>query len=126
MNNIQTINVYAREINSNGRMFVTCTANINNRWYKVKFKRGVANNPTVRGLYKMTIDVDDCSIEKGSKYTDKNGKTAVGNPTIWVGAIKSIEQYGDDYFKEKNREKFAEIFGNENFEEIGNSEELPF
>lgn len=107
----RTITLHAQEIKKEKQTFIACSAEINNTWYKVKFTKECANAPRTRGLYELTIDFDMCSVEAGKKYTNKKGKEAYSNPTIWVRGIVDIRKHTEEELRAKNRDAMNAIFG---------------
>lgn len=114
---VQTIKVHAREIESGKQKFISCSANINDSWYKIKFTKSCENAPKHKGLYDVTFETKTASIEKGKPYTNKNGKKGVDNPTIWIKEMVKIRAYTDEDYERENENAFAEIFS---------SDDLPF
>ncbi len=111
METIRTIKIHAQEIIKDKQRFISCSAEINGKWYKIKFTKAVTDAPRDRGLYDLTIDFDECSIEQGKQYTNKNGKKGRENDTIWVKHIVGIRKVTDEELKAINREKMSAIFG---------------
>lgn len=111
METVRTIIIHAREVKNDKQKFISCSAEINGKWYKIKFTKNVADNPKFRGLYELTIDFDNCSVETGGYYEGKNGDTRKDNDTIWVDHIVGIRKFSDEDMKNINRAKLGEIFG---------------
>lgn len=112
MENIcNTILLHAQEIKNDKQKFIACSAEINGKWYKIKFTKECEGTPKKRGLYDCTINFDDCSIEKGRIYTRNNGETGIANDTIWVTNIVGLRQYTDEELKAMNRLAMGNIFG---------------
>ena len=111
METIRTIVLHAQEITKDKQRFIACSAEINKKWYKIKFTKDVTDAPKTKGLYDLTIDFDDCSIEKGKQYTNKQGKKGVENDTIWVRHIVGMRMYTEDDLKAANRIAMNEVFG---------------
>ena len=121
-----TIKVSGKYVKNGDRKFPAFTSCINGEWYKVKFTRNCPNAPTTNGVFDVTINIDNCSIGKGEPYTTKAGVSRISNPTIWVHNVIALRQYTDDDFKEQNRAKFAEIFGESNLKTVETDDDLPF
>ena len=111
METVKQITLHAQEIKKDKQSFIACSAEINNVWYKIKFVKGCEKAPTKRGLYILTIDFDNCSLEKGKWYTDKKGNDRKENDTIWVREISNIYQYTEEDLKASNRMTMASVFG---------------
>lgn len=133
---IRTIEIYAKEIKNDKQCFISATTQISGVWYKVKFTKECLNNPRTKGIYRLTINFDDCSIEKGEYYENKKGEIRRGNSIIWINKILRIEKKSDEELKEDNRKAFEEIF-NKNTDtytdtdavrlgEVNTDNELPF
>lgn len=110
-NTIRTIKLHAQEIKKDKQTFISCSAEINGKWYKIKFTKDCDNAPKRKGLYELTVNFDNLSREKGKTYTTKDNKKAVSNDIIWVKNIVSIEKYSEEQLAEENRLEMSEIFG---------------
>lgn len=112
MDTIRKITLHAQEVRKDKQSFITCSAEINKKWFKIKFTKECENAPKERGLYELTIDFDDCSIEKGKPFTSKAGRKGVANDTIWVRKITAIRKFTDEELKASNRIDMSAIFDN--------------
>lgn len=119
METIRKITLHAQEVKKDKQSFVACSAEINKKWFKIKFTKSCNNAPKTSGLYELTIDFDNCSIEKGKPFTTKSGRKGVANDIIWVREITAIRKYTDEELRAANRIGMSAIFD-------GNDEELPF
>lgn len=120
METTRKIILHTQEVKNGNQKFTASSAEINGKWYKIKFRQNVLNAPKDKGLYELTLNFDNCSVERGHKYIDRNGDEQVSNPTIWVGYITAIRKFTDEDMRENNRLAMAEIFGSDN------DTELPF
>lgn len=111
METIKTITIHATEVKKDKQSFIACSAEINGIWYKIKFVKGCKKAPTKKGLYDLTIDYDNCSIEQGKWYTNKKGVDVKENDTIWVRTISNIKEYSEEDLKSINRMAMATVFG---------------
>lgn len=111
MNTVRTIKMSAQEVKRDNKKFIACSAEINGKWYKIKFTQDCINSPKTRGIYELTIDFDECSIEKGKKYENAKGKEGISNDTIWVKCIAGIRKYTEEELKATNRMAMSAIFG---------------
>lgn len=107
---IRKITIHAREVKKDKQSFIACTAEIGGRWYKIKFVKGCAKAPQLKGLYELTIDFDNCSIERGRKYVTNDGREGRDRDTIWVKEITEIRKYTDEEMKEMNRNAMFALF----------------
>lgn len=112
-NTIKTIKLHVQEIQHDKKRFPACSAEIRGTWYKIKFTQDVSNAPKKKGIYDLTINFDDCSVENGKLYTNKEGEKVRGNSTIWVRAINSLRRYTEEELKAENRAIMCDIFGEE-------------
>ena len=112
-NNIRTFTIHAQEVKKDKQSFIACSAKIGEKWYKIKFTKEVKDAPDTRGLYDLTIDFDDCSVERGKPYTSKNGKKGISSDIIWVRHIVGLREYSAEELAEINRNELSEIFGEE-------------
>ena len=110
-NTIRKIVIHAQEIRKDKQVFIASSAEINKNWYKIKFTKECIDTPKTKGLYDLTIDFDECSIEKGKQYTNSNGKKGVANDTIWVRHVVALRQYTDEELKSANRMAMSAVFG---------------
>ena len=104
---VRTITLHSQEVKKEKQTFIASSAEINGKWYKIKFTQDCEGAPKKRGLYDLTIDFDNCSIEAGKRYTNSKGKSGVANDTIWVG----LRQYTEEELKAANRMAMGNIFG---------------
>lgn len=111
METVRNITIHAQEIKKDKQSFIACSAEINKKWFKVKFTKECAEAPRTKGLYELTIDFDECSVEKGKAYTTNNGKKGVANDVIWVRHIVGIRKYTEEELRAANRSAMAELFG---------------
>lgn len=111
METIRTIKLHAQEIKKEKQTFIACSTEINGKWFKVKFTKDCETTPKIKGLYDLTIDFDECSVEKGKKFTTSKGKSGVSNDIIWVRHIVNLRRYSDDELKAENRNDLSKIFG---------------
>lgn len=110
-NNIRTFTIHAQEIKKEKQSFIACSAEINKKWYKIKFTKECEGAPKRKGIYELTIDFDCCSIERGKRYTNSQGKHGISNDIIWVREIANIHPYTDEELKASNRMAMSNIFG---------------
>lgn len=110
-NTVRTIILHSQEIKKDKQTFIASSTEINGKWYKVKFTKECNDAPRTRGLYELTIDFDECSVEIGKKYTNSKGKQGVANDTIWVRHIVGLRKYTEEELREANRTVMSNIFG---------------
>lgn len=111
METVRTIILHAQEIKKDKQSFIACSAEINGKWYKIKFTKECDGTPKTKGIYDLTIDFDECSIEVGKKYTTTNGKYGVSNDIIWVRSIVGLRKHSEEELKADNRIQLGKIFG---------------
>lgn len=112
-NNIETIVLHAQKVENGNQSFIACSAEIRGRWFKIKFNKTCEGAPTERGLYDLTFNFDDCSVENGRIYTRNNGDTGISNDTIWIKKIIELRKYSETELAEMNRANMCRIFGRE-------------
>lgn len=110
-NTVRTIVLHSQEIKKDKQSFIASSAEINGRWFKVKFTKECDGQPKTKGLYELTIDFDECSIENGKIYTRADGTTGIANDTIWVRTIAGLRKFTEEELKEANRESMKALFG---------------
>lgn len=110
-NTVRQITLHAQEIKNDKQKFIACSSEINGKWYKIKFTQTCTDAPKEKGLYILTIDFDECSVENGKRYTNSKGKTGVSNDIIWVRHIVGIRKFTDEELKAENRMAMGNIFG---------------
>ena len=113
METIRTIIIHSQEIKKEKQQFIASSAEINGKWYKIKFTKDCADTPKYRGLYELVIDFDTCSLERGKQFTNSKGESVKGNDTIWVRHIVGIRKVTEEELKERNRNDMASVFGEE-------------
>lgn len=113
METVRTITLHAQEIKKEKQSFIASSAEINGKWFKVKFTKECDGAPRTRGLYDLTIDFDECSLENGKMYTTANGEQKKSNDTIWVRHIVGLRKYTEEELKAANRMAMGNIFGSE-------------
>ena len=119
------IKISAKEIkkkDGNGT-FISCSAKINGNWYRVKFTKECVGEPKKRGLYDLTVDDTNCSLQKGRARTNESGKTYVENDTFWVNKITNLRKYTEEELAEMNAKTMDELFGGR-LEEVKDGELL--
>ena len=114
---IKTITVYAKTVKLEKQTFVTCSTKINNKWYKVKFNRTCLEKPAEQGIYIITIDLLNCSIENGVNYINKDNTIQKSNDTLWIKKLIEIRKKSEEELAEENLTKLENIF-NETVEEL--------
>lgn len=111
MEQIKTITVFAKEVKNEKQKFIACTANIANKWYKIKFTKASGIEVKENGLYEVVVDIDDCSLERGKEIENKKGKMVKQNDTLWINKVMDINHYTEEQMKERNRTTMASVFG---------------
>lgn len=122
METVRTILIHTQEIKKEKQSFPASSAEINGKWFKIKFTKDCDGAPRTRGLYDLTIDFDECSIEKGKMYTTSNGEQKKSNDTIWVRHIVGLRKYSEEELKKANRMAMENVFGSETVD----PDNLPF
>lgn len=105
------IELHCREVKKDKTYFIVSTAELNGEWYKIKFTKNCENTPKNRGLYELTIDLGDCSIQDGKEYTTKDGEIRKDMATVWVRNVISLRKYSQEEMSERNREYMERVFG---------------
>lgn len=120
---LKTFTITSREIKTDKNSFISSSAKIGDRYFKIKFTKDCLTKPNKRGLYRLTIDTTKCSIERGDKYINKQGFEAEGQPTIWVREVNYLTPYTEEELNAMNEKKFEAVFGEE---DTADYEPLPF
>lgn len=106
-----------------GGKFLTQTAHINNKWYRVKYTQDCeGSTPKRTGLYDLTINPLKCSVQAGRKRTSKDGHEYTENDTLWVREVVNLRKYTEEEIAKLNAEKMTKIFGGE----VNTEDDLPF
>ena len=105
----RTIEVFAREYTTKdgNHKFYSYSSKINGTYYKIKFRQAVTNVPRAKGVYFVTFNDDNCSIEK-----DTQGY----NDTLWIHAVDAIDVKpfdSENYQAEAHAKMVAEVFDTE-------------
>ena len=111
METVKTICIHAQEIKKDKQSFIASSAEINGKWYKIKFTKDCEGIPKTKGLYDLTIDFDECSVELGKMYKRADGSMGRENDVIWVKHIVGLRQYTEEELKAINRMAMGNIFG---------------
>ena len=119
-----TARVNVKEVVNGNTKFPSCSAKINGTWFKIKFTQECEKSPKSRGVYNVTFDTRNTSIQRGKKYTNKNGKDGIENDTIWIKKIVSIVKYTEEELAEMNAAEVEKALNG--FTAIDTNEELPF
>lgn len=107
----RTVKIYAKEIKKDKQTFIVCSGKIGENYYKIKFRKTCKNAPDEVGVYDLTVNLKDCSIEKGKPYTDsETKKQKIGQATIWVEKIEELRKYSDEELREISLKNLKEIF----------------
>ena len=107
MENQITIKCYAKEIKTEKNSFIAVTSQINGKYYKIKFKKDCNTIPRKKGLFHLTLDLDEISVQYGKAYVGKDGKVREENPTIWVDGVIEIKYFTEEELKAINRDKVS-------------------
>ena len=111
--------ITAQEVLADQKKFYASTAKINGNWFKVKFTRDCNLSPKSKGMYHLSVDDADISIEKGRKYTKKDGTTGLSNDTIWIKKVVSLTMFTQEEYEERRVSDIKSVFE-------PNDEEIPF
>ena len=107
MENQITIKCYAKEIKTEKNSFLAVSSQINGKYYKIKFKKDCDTVPRKKGLFHLTLDLDEISVQYGKTYVGKDGKVREENPTIWVDGVIEIKYFTEEELKAINRDKVS-------------------
>lgn len=119
METTRTFMIACKEIKNNEQKFIASTAKINGKWYKIKFTKECETAPRKKGLYDLTVDLKDISIQKGKKYTNKKGEEKIENDTLWINKTTNLRKYTEEELEKRNMEALSEVFDID-------EDELPF
>lgn len=108
---VKEVVLHAKEIVNGKQKFVACSMKVNDRWFKVKFRKCCADAPKEKGLYRMAFNYDDVSIEFGKDMVGKNGKKFKSDDTVWVSKLIFIEKFTEEELAARNRDMLASAFG---------------
>lgn len=110
METTRTFMIACKEIKKDEQKFIASTAKINGMWYKIKFTKECETAPRKKGLYDLTVDLKDVSIQKGKKYTNKKGEEKIENDTLWISKTKNLRKYTDEELEKRNIEALSKVF----------------
>lgn len=108
--NERTIRIFAKEVSKDKQKFITCSTIIGEQWYKVKFTKDCEEYPKERGVYYLTVDLLNVSVESAKSVVNKDGKKVMTNPTLWIRKTTRLQKLTDEELNEENVEKLKEIF----------------
>lgn len=109
MERIKTIQINAKEIKKDKQTFIACSAKIGNNWYNIKFRQECEISPKQKGIYELTIDLNNCSMETGKYFTKEDGTTNKRNDTIWVKKVNNLRKFNEEEMQDLNATKFENI-----------------
>lgn len=107
---VKVITLHTQEIKKDKKVFYASSAEICGKWYKIKFTMDCEGAPKEKGLYTLTIDIDECSVETGKVVKNSAGKEVKTADIIWVKSIVNLQKYSDEDLKEENRKLMGNIF----------------
>lgn len=116
----KTFMISCKEVKSDSQKFIASTAKINGRWFKIKFTKDCETVPRKRGLYDITINLTDVSLEKGRPYTNSRGEVKMQNDTLWIKNVIKLRKYTEEELIKRNLESLSEVF------EVDDDDDLPF
>ena len=119
-----TTRINVKEIVNGNTKFPSCSAKINGTWYKIKFTQECEKSPKTRGVYNLTFDTINSSIQKGKKFVSKSGNEGVDNDTIWIRKIDEIVKYTDEELAEMNAKEVENALNG--FTSVDVDGDLPF
>lgn len=103
----RTFKITAKEVTKkDGAKFISCSAKIGEKWYRVKFTQDCEGIPKKRGIYDLTVDSTHMSMQKGKvkdAYTE--------NDILWIKEIVKLRKYTYEELIAINEEKLAKVFG---------------
>lgn len=104
----RTFRISAKEIKKKDGTgsFISCSAKIGEKWYRVKFTKDCERSPKKRGLYDLTVKSEHMSVQKGKI---KDGFTE--NDILWISEIETLRRYTEEELNEMNEAKLSEVFG---------------
>lgn len=109
--NSREVVLHAKEIVNGKQKFIACSMKVNDRWFKVKFRKCCEETPKTKGLYRMGFSYDDVSIEFGKDVVGKNGKKFKTDDTVWVSKVLFLDKFTEEELTERNRNILASAFG---------------
>ena len=124
-NNNVTLKVYAKSIEADGKKFLAYSTKFNGTYFKIKFRSDCLITPKTAGVYDITVNTFNCSVQNGGKYTNKNGEEKIGTPTLWIKVVDNCRKYTEEEINAENAEAVnALLYGNK--DSIPTDEPLPF
>lgn len=121
---IITTRINGKEIQNGNTKFPSFTAKINGNWFKIKFTQECEGAPKTKGVYNLTFDTLNSSIQRGKKYTKNDGSEGTSNDTIWIRKIEKVVKYTDEELAEMNARDVENAIGG--FQTVGADKPLPF
>lgn len=101
--------ISAKEVKlTDGRSFIKCSAIINNKWYKIKFKKECLVTPKIKGRYDIKVIDEDLSLQKGKTVKNENN-TFIENDTLWVSKCE-LRQWTEEELKAEEQVKITDVF----------------
>lgn len=123
---IRTYELHTKEVTNGSQKFPSSTAKIGDEYFKVKFTKECNTSPKTSGVYEIKLALEDCSIQNGEIYTDKDGNKKRGNRTIWVRNVIELRKHTEEEMREANAKAMLEALEGTTFTEIKSDDPLPF
>lgn len=119
----KTIRIYGKEVKTEKNSFITFSSKINNRYYKIKFTKDVDGVPKRKGVYNLTVNTKDISVQNGGKYEAKDGTIKDGTPTLWIKSFVTITKVPQDVLDAENKKVVDAIFDGDDDDD---DDDIPF
>ena len=123
---VRTYELHTKEVTNGSQKFPSSTAKIGDEYFKVKFTKDCNTSPKTSGVYDLKVALEDCSIQNGEIYTDKDGNKKRGNRTIWVRNVLELRKHSDEEMREANAKAMLEALEGTTFTELKPDDDLPF
>lgn len=102
--------LHAQEVKLDGnKSFIKCSAEINNKWYRIKFNKICDNLPKVKGLYDITVDDVNVSLQKGKNITLDSGKVIKEQDVLWISKCE-LRHWTDEEMQAKTQLELNGVF----------------
>ena len=113
----KTFRIYGKEIKTEKNSFIAFSTKINNRYFKVKFTKDVDGVPKRKGVYNLTVNMKDISVQNGAKYEAKDGTIKDGTTTLWIRNLISVNKVSQEILDAENEKTVYELFNGESDED---------
>ena len=108
---VRSFRIYAKVVKlDDEESFITCSAKINDKYYKVRFRMTCPDYIKEYGVYEIKLKEEMINISRGKTYKTKDGIKGKENDTLWIKDYISLVKLSDEDLDKENRESVSDVF----------------